>query len=119
MRDCNSFLAARTRAKSKEYSLLAWGVATTCVMPSAIALSTMARDSSIVFAPSSIPGRMWQWISIIASPSAPPSSDDLPRPKQEQQRGKHLSHAAGFDAFGNPCAGNASQEKSRDQQNTR
>src|SRR5215813_9191112 len=110
MRDCNSSRVARTFAKSKEYSLLACGVATTCVIPSAIALSAMASDSSMVFAPSSIPGRIWQCRSIIALRSAPPGSEDLPGPKQEEKRGKHLTHPAGLDALCDFCAGDASQK---------
>jgi|HubBroStandDraft_6_1064221.scaffolds.fasta_scaffold392184_2 DNA-binding NarL/FixJ family response regulator len=37
----------------------------TCVMPSAMAISAIWTEISMDFAPSSIPGKMWQWISTI------------------------------------------------------
>src|SRR5216683_437838 len=72
---CKSAAACCTAEKSKRYSLLECGVATMCVIPSAIAISAMASDSSTDFAPSSAQ-----------------CAHDLRYSQQEHQRRKNPPH---------------------------
>src|SRR6266481_266312 len=88
-------------------------------MPSPIAVSAIASDSSTVLAPSSMPGRMWQWRSTIFARSALRSSKSLPGTEQKQQYGKHLAHAARVDAIGKLCAENAAEKESWNEQGAR
>src|SRR4029077_21052975 len=89
------------RAKSKKYSLLECGVATTWVIPSATADSAMAIDSAMVAGPSSIPGRMWQCTSTIRDflSLMPPRSESLPSSEREQNTCEDLPHPHRPDPF--------------------
>src|SRR5580704_2934196 len=93
----------------------------TCVIPSSIADSAIASESSMVEAPSSIPGKMWQCRSTISTifSSLPPGCKYLPGTEGKQYSSEDLPHPKRLDSLNQFPSQNAAKKHSRDQQQSR
>src|ERR1700682_2362182 len=86
-----------------------------------MAISAMARESSIVFAPSSRPGKMWQCRSTIEFLNSllRPSRHRLPYAQRKEYRGKYAPQSQRLDLIHQMSAKYPAKEHTRNKERPR